>query len=194
MPHAQADVVTLIGNPRSGSRTRALADATTSAVIGALATAGVPLTGGPTLELADVVAVSSGGTVSFGPDPAQPVTIVDSPHDTVRQARLLVVATPTYKGSYTGLLKLFLDQYRHRALAGVVAVPVGIAAAEAHRQSVAAALEALLLELGATVPAPTLAVLESALGDPDQLAADWAAQHASALVKAVAAASDTPIG
>jgi FMN reductase len=63
----------------------------------------------------------------------------------------------------------------------------------AHRQSVATALEALLLELGASVPAPTLAVLESALGDPDQLAADWAARHASALVTAVAATADTPI-
>ena len=31
---------------------------------------------------------------------------------------LLVIATPTYKGTYTGLLKLFLDQFGASGLAG----------------------------------------------------------------------------
>lgn len=174
------DVVVLIGNPRAGSRTGALAAAVSGAVTAALAAAGRPLSGLRTLELADIVGVS------FGPEPAQPSTTVDDPLGIVRRARLLVVATPTYKGSYTGLLKLFLDQYGHRELAGVVALPVAVAAAEAHRQAVGTALRELLTELGATVPVPPLAVLESAVGEPEQLADEWVSTNGPALVEAFA--------
>jgi FMN reductase len=173
-----ADVVELIGNPRAGSRTRILADAATTAIVGALDAAGVRLAGRTTLELAEIVAVS------FGPGTAVPTTTVDDPHGIVRSARLLVVATPTYKGTYTGLLKIFLDQYGHRELTGVVAVPVGIAAAEAHRQSVGATLRDLLIELGATVPVPPLALLEKELEDPDRAAADWVSRHGALLTDA----------
>jgi FMN reductase len=175
-----ADIVELIGNPRPGSRTRALADAATSAIVATLHAAGVRLAGVSTLELGEIVAVS------FGPGPAQPKTIMDDPHGIVRAARLLVVATPTYKGTYTGLLKVFLDQYGHRELAGIIAVPVGIAAAEAHRQSVGATLQELLVELGATVPVPPFTVLEKELDDPDRVAADWVARHGRLLVDAFA--------
>jgi FMN reductase len=171
-----ADVVELIGNPRRGSRTRALADATTSAVVAALDSARVRLAGERILELADIV------SVSFGPDPVPPPVTVDDPHGIVRSARLLIVATPTYKGSYTGLLKIFLDRYGHRELAGVVAVPVAIAASAAHRDSVSANLRGLLAELGATVPAPPVAVLESELDSPDRIAAEWVDRHGHLLV------------
>ena len=40
----------------------------------------------------------------------------------VGEADLVVVASPTYKGTYTGLLKLFLDRFRTDGLNGV-AVP-----------------------------------------------------------------------
>jgi FMN reductase len=176
-----SDVVALIGNPRPGSRTRTLAEATANGIVAAAATKGLTLDGPRILELAEISAVS------FGPGPVRPSTVVDDPHGIVRGARLLVVATPTYKGTYTGLLKLFLDQYGHRELAGVIAVPVAIAAAEAHQRSVAAALEALLPELGATVPVPTFAVLESQLTDPQRLAAQWAAEYVPSLVDALTA-------
>lgn len=173
------DVVVLIGNPRPGSRTRVLAEATAAGLIAALAGTGLALDGLRVLDLAEIVAVS------FGPGAAQPSTVVEDPHGLVRQARLLVLGTPTYKGTYTGLLKIFLDQYGHRGLAGVVAVPVAIAAAEDHRVSIANALSALLAELGATVPVPPFAVLESELGDPKHLAHQWAVGHAPSLVDAL---------
>jgi FMN reductase len=175
-----SDIVALIGNPRPGSRTRTLAEATATSLVSTLAATGGPaLFGVRVLELAEISAVS------FGPGPATPTAAIEDPHSVVRRARLLLVATPTYKGTYTGLLKVFLDQYGHRELAGVVAVPVAIAAAEPHRAAVAASLEALLAELGATVPAPALAVLESALTDPKQLAAQWTAEHAPAIADAL---------
>jgi FMN reductase len=179
-------VVELIGNPRAGSRTRTLADATVAAL-----RAGLPVAlDEPTVvELAEVVSVSFGGPA---PSPGSPSTVED-PLQGVREARLLVVATPTYKGVYTGLLKLFLDRYGHRELAGTVAVPVGIAAAPAHRDSVAAALTALLVELGSAVPAPALAVLESELAGtgPAALATGWVARHGEAIAAALAA-SEVP--
>jgi FMN reductase len=175
-----SDVVVLVGNPRPGSRTRILAEATAAAIVSTAADpAGSDPAGPRVLELAEI------GAVSFGPDLARPSTVVDDPHAVVRGARLLVVGTPTYKGTYTGLLKLFLDQYGHRELAGVVAVPVAVAAAEPHRQAVAAGLEALLVELGATVPVPTFAVLEQRLADPERAAAQWVAEHIPSIVDAL---------
>jgi hypothetical protein len=54
----------------------------------------------------------------------------------------------------------------------------------------AAALEALLRELGASVPAPALAVLESGLADPKGLATAYAAEHAPSIVDALGHAHD----
>lgn len=107
---------------------------------------------------------------------------VPDPFADVRAARLLVVATPTYKGTYTGLLKIFLDRFGHRELAGVVAVPVAIAASEAHRLSVGTALTDLLVELGATVPARPLAVLEPDVADA---ATRWATEHGDTVAEAL---------
>ncbi|GIF76944.1 NADPH-dependent FMN reductase [Asanoa siamensis] len=167
-----APVVTLVGNPRAGSRTRALADAVTAALIDRLD----PGAGTPTvLELAEIVGVT------FGATPAPAVTPAVDAFATVRAARLLVVATPTYKGTYTGLLKIFLDQLPHEALRDAVAVPVAVAASEPHRFAVGAALHDVLVALGARVPAPPLALLESRAGTFGAAARDWAATHAAAL-------------
>ncbi len=172
------DVVLLIGNPRPGSRTRALADA----VADALAPALPHLTGRQALELASAIGVSYDSTPAYGNPP------VPDPLGLVRSARLLVVATPTYKGTYTGLLKLFLDRYRQGELSGVVAVPVAIAASPAHRVSVAATLRDLLEELGATVPVEPLVPLEPDLAaGVAPVVADWAAGNAARVVAALGA-------
>ena len=42
----------------------------------------------------------------------------------VQDATLLIVATPTYRGTYAGALKGLLDQLPANALAGVLAVPI----------------------------------------------------------------------
>ena len=177
------DVVLLIGNPRPGSRTRALADA----VADALAPALPDLTGRQALELGSAIGISYDLTPAYGNPP------VEDPLGLVRSARLLVVGTPTYKGTYTGLLKLFLDRYRQGELAGVVAVPVAIAASPAHQVSVARSLRDLIEELGATVPAEPLVPLDPDMADGvAPVAAAWDTANAASLV-ADTAAPRTPL-
>lgn len=161
----------MIGNPRSGSRTSAVATAVADAVRGAV---DVDVR---TIELADAIAVSFDGS-SAQPRSPQPDAI-----EAVRNARLLVVATPSYKGSYTGLLKLFFDQLPHQALADITTVPVAIAGSPTHLRTTTADLIRLVTELGASVPA-TVELLEAELPDAGPhiaRAAQQAVDHAFAL-------------
>lgn len=176
-------VVSLIGNPRPGSRTRSLAAALTSAVLGHVTPAHGVAPTERVLELGELVGVS------FGPEPAYGATAAgDDPLELVRTADLLVVATPTYKATYTGLLKIFLDRYAHGDLAGATAVPVALAASEEHRRSVSSSLRDLLVELGASVPAPALAALESELAEQgaEGLAGAWADRYAGVITDGLA--------
>lgn len=170
-----ADLLVLVGNPRSGSRTRVLGELVARELAGALD----GLSDAAVLELAEVVGVS------FGPEPAHGGWPLGDPFAEVRTARLLVVATPTYKGTYTGLLKVFLDQYQAGALAGTVAVPVAVAAAPHHRRSAAAALTDLLGELGAAVPAPAVALLEADLAEAQPPVSAWVDEHGAAIGRAL---------
>lgn len=89
----------------------------------------------------------------------------ESPGLVVDLADLVVVATPTYKGTYTGLLKLFLDRFSTQGLRGV-AIPLMLGAGPALSLAPELTLRPVLVEIGACVPAPGLYVLESAYDDP----------------------------
>jgi FMN reductase len=79
-------------------------------------------------------------------------------------ADLVVVASPTYKGTYTGLLKLFLDRVPTGGLRGV-AVPLMLGAGPAHALAPELTLRPVLAELGATTVRAHY-VLESRHDDP----------------------------
>lgn len=70
----------------------------------------------------------------------------------VAASDVAVFASPTYKATYTGLLKAFLDRYPANALAGVTGIPVMTGADQAHSMGPTVNLAPLLVELGATVP------------------------------------------
>jgi FMN reductase len=137
--------VVLSGNPRPGSRTLKLATAT-----GAAISAEPPLV----IDVADL----GPGLLTPG-DPATAAAVA-----AVREAKLLVVATPTYKGSYTGVLKVLLDQLPAGALEGVTAVPVVTAGVQPQADGAERFLRHLLTELGANV-APALTATEPELND-----------------------------
>jgi len=152
-PPPLAPVVVLIGNPHAGSRTSNVA----AAVVDEYRTqSGDHSSAVRTIELADAVSIGFDET-AVPPRAPQPDAL-----DAVTGARLLIVATPSYKGSYTGLLKVFLDRVVAGALAGATALPVVIAGSPLHLSRTASDLTTLLRELGADVPT-TVDVLESAL-------------------------------
>jgi FMN reductase len=83
----------------------------------------------------------------------------------VGAADLVVVASPTYKGTYTGLLKLFLDRFATDGLRGV-AVPLMLGGGLAHALAPELSLRPVLTEIGAIVPAKGLYVVDSSYDDP----------------------------
>ena len=66
-------------------------------------------------------------------------------------ARLLIVATPVYRASYSGLLKVFFDLLPQDALAGKVAIAIATGAGPAHSLVIDHALRPLLASVGALV-------------------------------------------
>ena len=79
----------------------------------------------------------------------------------VQHSDLAVFASPTYKATYTGLLKLFLDRIGGGDLAAVTAVPVMLGGHWQHAMACDLLLKPVLVELGATCPTRGLFLLES---------------------------------
>jgi FMN reductase len=81
---------------------------------------------------------------------------------TVAGSSLVVFASPTFKATYTGLLKLFLDQFAGgTGLAGVVCVPLMLGAGPAHAMAPDLLLKPVLSELGGTCALPGLYLIDS---------------------------------
>jgi FMN reductase len=156
----------VVGNPRPESRTHRLAWTLANALARELK-ASDPLD-------VDLAALGAGVLDPRG-------DAVEAAEHRVRAADLLVVASPTYKASYSGLLKVFLDRFAAGALAGARAVPVLLGGAPNHQLAVDVHLTPLLLELGASVPARGLFVLERDIEAFPAAAATWAREHAGLL-------------
>jgi len=80
----------------------------------------------------------------------------------------VVVASPTYKATYTGLLKLFLDRFATDGLRGV-AVPLMLGAGPAHALAPELTLRPVLTEIGGTTVRGHY-VLDSRYDDPEAYA------------------------
>ena len=74
---------------------------------------------------------------------------------------LVVFASPTYKATFTGLLKLFLDRVRGGALAQVTAIPLMLGGDWRHSLAPEVFLKPVLAELGASCPTRGLFLLDS---------------------------------
>jgi FMN reductase len=166
-------VVVLVANPKPASRTARIARLAADSVCRA---AGLPA-GHEVVDLSGLAR----RLLLDEPSPA-----VEDAVEQVTGADLLLVASPTYKGSYTGLLKVFLDRLGYHALASVTALPVLVMRLPQHAMAVDLHLRPVLLELGASVPGPGLAFLEPDLDQPDRVLDPWAGQVAAALGRAAA--------
>jgi FMN reductase len=79
----------------------------------------------------------------------------------VKAARLVIVASPTFKATYSGLLKLFLDRFPAESLAGVSAVALQLGGDWRHSLAPEAFLKPVLAEIGASTPTRALYLLDS---------------------------------
>jgi FMN reductase len=160
-------MITIVnGNPRSASRTGRLADAVGRGIAARL--------NEPAPRIVDLA--SLGYRLLVAGDITRKLALA-----AIEEASVLVVATPTYKGSYTGILKVLLDALPHTGLAGKTAIPLVTAGNAPQADSAASKLVDLLSELGATVLMPPLAVTEASLADVDQLAITLVEEVASRL-------------
>ena len=157
-------VVTVVGNPKPGSRTAAAAASVAELLASEL---GTPYR---IDELIDLVTLAP---AIFQGDAAKDHAALEAAVDLVSSASVIVVATPVYKGSYTGLLKSFLDVLRPSALAGSVVVPVTVSAAPSHKLLADQHLRPVLAELGASVPVPGVILEERDLEDLQVVLSSW---------------------
>jgi len=172
-----ARVVALVGNPRAGSRTLGAA----ASLAGTLA----ERLGAHEPAVVDLATLAPALHV-------QPRTAdLDAALADVAGADVLVVATPVYKASFTGLLKSFLDLYGPDGLDGVTAVPLVVSAAPAHALVGEVHLRPVLVELGATVPTRALSVLDADLADLAPAVDRWWQRAERPLRRAVGAAAHT---
>jgi FMN reductase len=138
----------VVGNPKPNSRTLAATIHLTRELTGAdpdlvvdLATTGPALLDWSSPDVADLVR-------------------------RVGEADLVVFGSPTYKGTYTGLLKLFLDRFDAGTGLKGIAVPLMLGGSPAHSLAPELTLRPVLSEIGGTVPGRGLYVVDSRYQDP----------------------------
>ena len=71
-------------------------------------------------------------------------------------ARVLVVGTPIYRATYTGLLKIFFDLLQTDALVGTVTLPIATGGGPAHLLMVDHGLRPLIASLGGLTTAAAI--------------------------------------
>ena len=154
--------VTLVGNPKIGSRTLVVAEEVTKQIADWLDLKGVGVTSA-TVDIAEL-----GGGLFEWENKA-----VNGVLQRIGESDLLVAASPVYKGSYTGVLKMLLDRIPMEGLAGRIAIPVMVAAAPIHVLAVETHFRPVLIELGACCPTRGLVVIESKLGELSETVGKW---------------------
>ncbi len=151
-----AHVAVVVGNPKPGSRTLDAALRVARELTGRDADLVV--------DLADL-----GVRLLDWSDPEVSRLVAE-----VGDADLVVVASPTYKATYTGLLKLFLDRFAGGTGLTGVAIPLMLGAGPTHALAPEVYLRPLLTELGGVVPVRALYVIDSQHDRPEAYD-DWLA-------------------
>lgn len=146
-------VVVVVGNPKPRSRTLAAARRCGERFAGRL---GTEVLGVDLVEL---------GPGLIEPGDERVLQVVGA----MRASPLTVVASPVYKATYTGILKLLFDQVGAGDMEGTLGVPMMVAAAPGHALALDVHLRPLLVEVGFACPGPGAFVLEADLAEPGRL-------------------------
>lgn len=132
-------VVGLSGSPAPVSRSRALLKLTLTAL---------EQHGAGDGRLIDLAQLSADALLGRREDPDLLNAI-----DLAREAGIVVVSTPVYRATYSGLLKVFFDLLPQDALAGKVAIPIATGGSPSHLLAADHGLRPLLASVGALVVA-----------------------------------------
>jgi len=157
-------LLTLVGNPKAGSRTLHVGEEVANQVAALARSDGIAVAG----EVVDIVGLGA-GLLEWDSKP------VNDALQKIAEADVLVVASPVYKAAFTGVLKLFLDRIPMEGLGGRIVLPVMVAAAPIHTLAVEVHLRPVLVELGGSCPVRGLVVLESKLNELPDVVAKWLA-------------------
>lgn len=173
-----AAAVGISGSPARTSRSRALLE---------YALAAVERHGAGPVRLLDLARLPAEGLLGRQHD-----SDVTDALRAVQEAGLVIVSTPIYRATYSGLLKVFFDLLPQDGLAGKVAIPIATGGGPAHLLAVDHGLRPLLASVGALVVATgvygTDAQVRAGVPDPELLERiERAAREATSLAAGVTA-------
>lgn len=166
----------VVGNPKPNSRTLKVAKTLASKLFGELADSAA------VIDLAEYTE-----ELFLWPNPK-----MDAINSSVAQSDFVIFASPTYKATYSGLLKVFLDRYPANGLTGVTAIPLHTGGDLTHSMGPTVNLAPLLVELGAVVPGRGFYFVISQLDRLDEIAQAAADQYAASMRKIAAIAAALP--
>lgn len=174
---AGAGVVGIVGNPKPRSRTHQM--------VTAVAEAFAARSEGRVETVIDLVELKPWLFDYGAPQLARSL-------EQALRADVLVVGSPVYKATYTGLLKAFCDHVAGGQLAGALALPTMMGGAPHHALAVELQLRPLLVELGATCASPGLYVLESQVDELEAVVGRYVERLAESIL--LARAKEDPGG
>lgn len=122
--HRPLKIVGLSGGLSSPSRTLALVQLALARIAAGAAAAGLATT----TQLIDIAALDGIGALRSRPAPED----VEAAFQAVEGADFLVVGSPVYKGSYSGLFKHFVDFLDYRGLIGLPVALLATGGSERH--------------------------------------------------------------
>lgn len=155
----------VVGNPKPKSRTLKVAETLAEKLFG------------PAARAAEVIDLADYRSEILN----WPSEKMDALNAAVAASDFVIFASPTYKATYTGLLKVFLDRYQANGLAGVTAIPLLTGADQMHAMGPTVNLAPLLVELGAVVPGRGLYFVIGQMDRLDEVLQTAADQYATAL-------------
>jgi len=131
-------VAGISGSPSPVSKSRVLVETALATFAG----------GGARTALIDLAALPADALLGRGSDAA-----VAGALETVGRSQVVVVGTPVYRATYSGLLKVFFDLMPPDSMVGKVGVPLVSGQSRGHEQAIDHGLRPLFVSLGATVVA-----------------------------------------
>jgi FMN reductase len=144
--------VAVSGSPSPTSSSRRLAEG----VLRLLADTGYAT------DVIDLASLPAGPLLARGED-----DLVREALARVERAKVIVVATPVYRATYTGLLKTFFDLMPESFLVDKACIPIATAAAPGHLLAVDHGLRPLVASLGGLTTAAAIFATPDAFVDGD---------------------------